>query len=163
MSNRRLFALPIAVALAACGPNASDCIDVPEVPAADADAAFEFVTCRRYIDSPAETERHGTSSPHGDETRVWINHTMEEALMANATEMPVGSVSTKEIYSNGAQQGWALMVKVAAGTSADTWYWYEVLGSEPGTEPVVAAVGASACTGCHSAGTDYFRTFFPLR
>ncbi len=141
----------------------SECLDVPAMPAATEAALSEFVSCRGYIDWPAETMRNPTTAPHGDETRVYINSTLETSLAASNTEHPVNSTAVKEIFRSGELAGWAAMIKVAEGTGNSSWYWYEVLDTAPGTTPVAASIGAAACTGCHQNGTDFFRTIFPLR
>lgn len=159
-----LLTLVFAAALASCGgASESECLDVPALPAANATAVAEFVSCRGYIDWTAESAPQPTVAPHGEETRVYINASLEGSLRDASTEHLVGAASVKEIYSGGTLSGWAAMIKVEAGAGDTGWYWYEVLDIAPGSAPVAASVGASACIGCHQDGTDYFRTAYPLR
>lgn len=153
-----------ALCLSACD-NASEpeCNDVPALPATNADALFEFSSCRGYIDWPAESASFPTAAPHGDATRVYINPAFEASLQAGNIEHPVGSMAVKEIFTNGELSGWAAMIKVEPGVLDNNWYWYEVLDTAPGTAPVAAATGVSVCVNCHRSGTDFLWTNYPLR
>jgi len=58
---------------------------------------------------------------------------------------PVGAASVKELFSNGQLNGYALGVKVQAGNSADSWFWYERIGSSTFANSTAAAI----CENCH--------------
>lgn len=100
------------------------------------------------------------NSPHS-QMKTFLNDTLKASVDAQNTEHPVGSISIKELYNNDGSEitGYAYSEKVAAGTDADTWLWYEDLNlSNP--EASYYGVGISTCRGCHSSGTDYVRIVF---
>jgi hypothetical protein len=66
---------------------------------------------------------------------------------AAAPPFPVGSAAVKEIFgSDDTLTGIAVAVKVAAGTGASSWYWYERLGGST----VADGVEVGLCSGCHA-------------
>ena len=93
-------------------------------------------------------------SPHGTD-RVCSNDLLSGA---GAGEFPAGSAGVKEVLDNvGNVAGYAVYRHAKAGTTADTWYWYE---RAPGG--FIAAdnfgdqgVAKSFCVSCHTlAGSD---------
>ncbi len=161
---RIFFALLSAALLSCGGGETADCSGMAiETPNADADSIATFVRCNGYSAWAAESVVHDTMAPHGQQTRVFINSALDQSLNSGAMEHPVGATSVKEIYTNGALSGWAAMIKVQSGAAGDGWYWYEVLSVAEGASPVAASTGAGLCTGCHSAGQDFFRTVYPLQ
>ena len=107
-----------------------------------------------------ESGVHESSGPHFGGVRTFVDDCLAASLEAGATEHPPGSAAIKQLYGDGdAIVGYSVMVKVAAGTGDDTWYWFERYG-----ETVYAdAIGSELCTGCHGAGTDYFLSPWPLQ
>ena len=93
---------------------------------------------------------------HGDD-RVCSN---DLASAAGPGEYPVGSASVKELYSGANLIGYSVSRLTSAGTSGNTWYWYERVGSGGATD----AQGAAVCVGCHQLagnqrqGHDYVYT-----
>ena len=93
---------------------------------------------------------------HGD-NRVCSNELLSAA---GPGEFPVGSASVKEIYSGSSIVGYSLSHHTVAGTSGNTWYWYERIGAGAPTE----GQGNGTCVGCHRlagnqrAGHDYVYT-----
>lgn len=67
-------------------------------------------------------------------------------------EYAVGGASVKELFSSSDQLiGYAVSRHIKAGSTADTWYWYERSGSSLYAD----GVGVGLCSGCHSAaGSD---------
>lgn len=68
---------------------------------------------------------------------------------------PVGAASVKELYQSGNITGYAVGLKIAEGTAAGSWYWYEAFGDS------VVADGANKgiCVNCHAgAPRDYVFT-----
>lgn len=64
---------------------------------------------------------------------------------------PVGAASVKELFSAADQpNGFAVGLKVAAGTGAKTWYWYERRGPSPGAAPLAQGSGVPECAVCHN-------------
>jgi hypothetical protein len=70
-----------------------------------------------------------------------------ELSASTSGSYPVGAASVKEIYTSDKVTGYAVGVKVAAGEGANTWYWYERLG----TSVVANGIAAGECSGCHGA------------
>jgi hypothetical protein len=66
---------------------------------------------------------------------------------------PVGAASVKEMFTRDDRpNGYAIGVKIGAGTGADTWYWYERTGSSPTARPVADGVAVKICgPDCHAA------------
>jgi len=100
-------------------------------------------------------------SPHGT-NRICSNGL---ASKAGAGEYPVGAASVKELYEPDGSLGYAISHHVKAGTTGDTWYWYEVVplqSAAPHDARGVVADGMgdkgpakAICAGCHqNAGSD---------
>lgn len=119
-----------------------------------------FLTADGYSGWDAESAVHGSSGPHGM-VRTFINDDLANSLTASNASHPVCAASVKELYENDGTTllGYAVMVKVTDGTTGDDWYWYERIGNNV----VADGTGVGGCTGCHSAGTDFFRSPFPLQ
>jgi hypothetical protein len=82
--------------------------------------------------------------------RICSNRLLVESA---AGPYPVGAASVKELYDLGdGPNGYAVGLKVAAGTDEASWYWYERTGTSPTSRPVADAVGAKICgMECHAA------------
>jgi len=119
-----------------------------------------FLTADGYAAWDAESAVHSSTGPHGM-VRTFVNQDLFDSLTASNASHPVCAASIKELYENDGTtlQGYAVMVKVTDGTSGDDWYWYEIIGNNV----VVDGTGVGGCTGCHSAGSDFFRSPFPLQ
>jgi len=128
-------------------------------PPTDAATLLPWLEAGNYARWDAEAERHPSRGPHFDGVRTFVNATLLESLEAGSEDHPVGSSVVKELYGAGPDVGgWAVMVKVAAGSSVDNWYWYE---SFQGTT-YADATGVDGCGDCHTAGADFIRTTLPL-
>jgi hypothetical protein len=100
-----------------------------------------------YKNWKCEPEPHPARpfGPHG-QNRVCSNDLLSAA---GPGEYPVGSASVKEIYSGSQLSGYSVSLHNAAGTTGETYYWYERVGSGR-----TDAQGASVCVSCHRlAGT----------
>jgi len=109
-----------------------------------------------------ESAPHTSTGPHFGFVRTFVNNTLLESLQAGNASHPVGAASVKELYgaSDAAVLGHAVMVKVQEDSAGgDGWYWYEFYQGSTFAD----STGNSTCTGCHSAGSDYVRTPFPLQ
>lgn len=82
-------------------------------------------------------------SGHNGENRVCSNSLL---FGSKSGSYPVGAASVKELWGNGRITGYAVSVKMRAGSGADTWQWYESSGGSVR----VNAMAASGCEGCHS-------------
>ncbi len=111
-----------------------------------------------YKSWKCEPESH-PSRPFGahGQNRVCSNDLLSAA---GPGEFPVSSASVKEIYAGADIVGYSVSRHTSAGTSGNTWYWYERIGSGGATD----AQGAGVCVGCHQQagnqrqGHDYVYT-----
>lgn len=131
----------------------------PELPPTEAGPLEAWLADGTYLAWAAESAVHGTSGPHGDGVRTFVNTSTLDAFAADATVFPAGAALVKELYSGDALDGWAVMVKVAEGEGGATWYWYERLGASVYADGTDEAL----CTGCHASGRDFVRTPYPLQ
>lgn len=128
-------------------------------PPTDPAALLAWLEAGKYAGWDAEAERHPSLGPHFEGVRTFVNPALLESLEAGGDDHPVGSSAVKELFGAGPEVGgWAVLVKVAPGSSADSWYWYE---SFEGTE-YAADTGVNGCGNCHGLGVDFIRTELPL-
>ena len=138
-----------------------------DVPTADG-ALHNYLRAGGYTDMAAMEEgRHPSVGPHarfGAPVRVFMNDILSASLEAGNEEHPVGSEAVKEMYlADGTLEGWAVMVKTATEGAGAAWFWYEATSTEPGADPFMSGNGIPLCAGCHSTGSDYVLTRWPLR
>jgi hypothetical protein len=97
--------------------------------------------CEQQV-SPSRGGAHGRD-------RVCTNDILHAAP---STPYPVGSASVVEMFDSADRSnGFAVSSKVAAGTGASTWYWYERAGSSPTSRPVADSIAYPTCgENCHS-------------
>ena len=162
-----LFASALAIAAAAgCGGDdemettpTEDAAQVP--PAGPASAVQAWIDAGHYKKWHCEAAAHGpiSISPHGMQ-RICSN----DKLSAHGTgEYPVDTAAVKELYDSAGAKvvGYAVYRHVSAGTTGDTWYWYEVVPADsmaPHDANVIVADGLGSsgpakdiCVGCHGA------------
>ena len=140
--------------------------DVPPVPPIDKTGMFNWLKAGHYKGWKKESSIHAATPVHSANARVFINNTLDSSLAGGSSNHPLNSVSVKELYSaSNVLRGWAVMVKTQPSAGVANWYWYEVLSTTSGANPVAAGQGqaASICTGCHTAGKDGFLTKYPLQ
>jgi len=117
----------------------------------------QWVASGTYKSWACEPTPHSQTltSPHG-RVRICSN-----PLLAASTGNvhPVGAISFKELYAGSSLIGHAVGVKVKAGTTADTWYWYETIN---GTN-VANGTGLGVCENCHNAANATDRVFVRVR
>lgn len=138
------------------GPEAAPDAGSSTIPTNGA-ALIKWLQAGNYKSWAKESKVHG-GGIHG-QVLVYINAALDASLKAGNSTHTVGSASVKELYTGSNVTGYAVMVKVSSGAAASTWYWYEKIGSNV----VADGTSVSLCTGCHSAGKDYFRTKYPLQ
>lgn len=125
----------------------------------EATALSEWLNAGSYSDWPAESANHASTGPHG-EVRTFFNDALVASFDAGNANHPVGSASVKELFDGmGGAIGWAVMVKVAEGNDASSWYWY----LESGGSVTADGEGVPTCEGCHVSGTDRVLTPYPLQ
>jgi hypothetical protein len=132
----------------------------------DATKLFAWLKAGSYKNWSAESKIHASVAVHAAAARVFINSTIETSMKASNTSHPVGSALVKELYQSDYKtlRGWAVMVKTTTtNKNGSDWYWYEILSTTSGTNPVANGNGVSLCTGCHSSGKDSVRTAYPLQ
>jgi hypothetical protein len=112
---------------------------------------------RNFARAPGYETRRAASSPHSDKVDIYINDVLQDALQAGETltAWPEGSLVVKDGFEdNGALELVAVMEKRTNG-----WFYAEYFDfsgkSDYSGKPDV-------CTGCHSSGADFIRSFgFP--
>lgn len=114
-----------------------------------------------YLGWEAESAVHSGAGPHFGDVRTYVGPALFASLEAGTAQHPAGAAAVKELYGGGTQvQGWAVAVKTDADSAAgDGWYWYEYYQGSA----VIEGQGASVCVNCHSGGTDFFLSPFPLQ
>lgn len=167
-----LWAPLLCVGLCACSSSESDSSDeiaggggakAPESVASVPSALEElqlYLAEEQYLVLPGESAPHESSGPHFGQVQTYLTPSLVDSLEAGAGEHPVGSAAVKELYGSTQEvQGHAVMVKVAAGMGAETWYFFE----EYRGSVIADGVDVSLCSGCHAAGQDFVLTPFPLQ
>ncbi len=109
-----------------------------------------------YKSWTCETEPHAARSPSPHGTNRICSNT--KASSHGDGEYPVGAASVKELYGSDGTTiaGYAIGLHTTAGTTGDSWYWYEKMGSSV----VANGLGSTGtakdvCVGCHAgAGSD---------
>jgi len=112
-----------------------------------------------YADWAAEAEPHPSAGPHFTAVRTFVNPALLESLEGGGGEHPVGAAVVKELFGAGPDVGgWAVMVKVAPGSDAASWYWYEWFQGTTYADDT----DVGGCGDCHADGVDFIRTTLPL-
>lgn len=128
------------------GSNNSD----PQTPPTGRANIEQWLAQGFYTSWHCETAPHAARppSPHS-QNRICSNDLLSRA---GPGEYPVGAASVKELYSGSTVTGYSLSRHTSAGTTGNTWYWYERVGSSgPGAD----GNGVGVCVGCHQgAGSD---------
>jgi hypothetical protein len=116
-------------------------------------AMTTWLAAGHYLTWACENAPHPARPPGAHGTNRICSNTALSGSTSGA--YPVGAVSVKEIYRNGAIDGYAVARKLPSGTGGASWYWYELLG----TSVVADGVGVSLCAGCHDdAPRDFIFT-----
>lgn len=132
----------------------------PDAAPVDSAELVPWLEAGNYTGWPAESEAHASAGPHFTAVRTFVNDTLLGSLEAGSEDHPVGSTAVKELYGSGPEVGgWAVMVKVAPGSSDDNWYWYEVFEGTTYADET----GNAGCGNCHGQGQDFVRTPIPLQ
>lgn len=148
------------------GAGGNGTVDEAQVPpAGDAAAVQAWITKGAYKSWHCEDAPHPqrTVSPHGI-NRICSN----DLLSAHGTgEYPVDASGVKELYDAAGTSivGYAVYRHVKAGTTGDSWYWYEKVPLDsmaPHDPDGIVADGTgdkgpaqTICVGCHgAAGVD---------
>jgi hypothetical protein len=126
---------------------------------------FPWLQAGNYMGFTAESAQHASTGPHGGNVRTFVNPILFDALSSGSTDFPIGASAVKELWGNGSKLlGWAVFVKTqAASAGGSGFYWYENYSTTDPSSPVADGNGVGLCTGCHSNGTDFFKSPFPLQ
>lgn len=114
-----------------------------------------------YSSWKAESAKHASMGPHFGGVRTFMNESLNESLAANATSHKKGAAAVKELFGMGETVlGWAVWVKLEDDSAmGQNIYWYEFYQDQTFAD----GTGVGGCTNCHAAGSDYFRSNFPLQ
>lgn len=96
---------------------------------------------------------------HGPQ-QVYFNELLRNSMNSNQAVHPVGSIAIRRIYASLTSptvKGYAVQVKVAAGTDAKSWLYYEVPDlASPNNKTY--GLGPTPCVSCHAVGSkDYIK------
>ncbi len=136
----------------------------------DKDELFSYLQAGTYKSFAREAEPHTSVGPHpspqlqpSSNVVAFFNGPMDASLKAGNATHPKGAAIVKEFHdSDGQLSGWAVSVKtVADSQNGQGWYWYEILSTTDGSDPVAAANGVALCAGCHSTGKDLVLSKYP--
>ncbi len=118
---------------------------------------FEFLSEGSYRSWAHEAMRHPSLGPHPAAVQVFVNQALAASIASGIDVHPQGSSAVKELFDeDGELGGWAVSSKTRPSSEeGNGWFWYEVLGVEPGLAPIAAGEGVELCTGCHAAGNDF--------
>lgn len=105
-----------------------------------------------YLSWKAEAAPHQTAGPHGGQVRTFVNDVLYASLKAGNRMHPNGSIAVKELFSNGARNGWAIDAKDDDGV----WTFYE--GFEPQLNQYFFRGSGNLCSNCHAGGVDFVLT-----
>ena len=94
-----------------------------------------------------------------------MNASMKDSLKAGKKTLPKGAAAVKEMFSKAGQlEGWAVMLKTKDDSDGGQgWFWYETTNIADSGEIVARGNGVAMCYGCHSPGTDFVLTGYPLK
>ena len=105
---------------------------------------------RSWDRAPGYEARRPSDAPHSDAVEIFVNETVSEALRAQLTSWPVGSLIVKDGWDGSDLELVAVMQKREQG-----WYW-----AEYDAEGSAAYSGApELCIDCHRSGDDFVRAF----
>lgn len=118
--------------------------DPSQLPPQGHSELVSWIAAGHYLEWACEDAPHPARPPgaHGS-NRICSN----DALSRSASgTYPVGAASVKELWRNGAITGYAVGIKVTAGTDAASWYWYEAFGNGV----IADGVAEGLCANCHA-------------
>ncbi|MEO0480971.1 MAG: hypothetical protein AAF196_15990 [Planctomycetota bacterium] len=130
-------------------------------------ALTRFLTTFAYREFVSEPEQHPGRGPHaaaGSPVRTWFSPSLAQAMEADEETFPVGAAAVKEMWSEGGELlGWAVEVKTDLGRGGGSWFWFEMVGTDPATAEIYGGGNdVPGCVGCHTQGTDWVISDLPL-
>ena len=153
-------------------PGASAAVEVSGADAVptSADELFAYLQSGAYKSFARDAEKHTSVGPHpspelqqSSTVLAHFNGPLDASLKAGSASHPAGSAAVKEFYGDdGEVSGWAVAVKTQEDSGqGQNWFWYEVLSTTDGSEPVAADLGVALCWGCHATGRDFVLSKYP--
>ena len=154
----RAALLALAIVSAAPLAQASD------TPPTEGAALLKWLQSGAYKAWPKESAAHRSMGEHKTLVQTYLNPVVDKSLGANAKEHPRGSAAVKELLdATGKLSGWAVAIKIAAdGDGAKGWFWYEILGTVPGSGLIANGQAVPLCVSCHVKGRDAVLSEHPL-
>jgi hypothetical protein len=152
-----LLCLALGLALP-CGH--AQAVDVPPTEAA---GLLKWLQAGAYKAWPKESAPHRSMGAHQTLVLTYISPALDKSLEGKAAH-PKGAAAVKELLDGaGKLAGWAVSVKTSADSAGGKgWYWFEILGTAPGSPVVASDHGVPLCVGCHARGRDLVLTPHPL-
>ena len=135
-----------------------------DAPPAEPAALLKWLQAGSYRQWPKESGPHRSMGPHQGLVVAYLNPMLDKSMAAKAAVHPQGSAAVKELQdSSGKLTGWAVSVKTAADSDGGRgWFWYEIVGTTPGSNVAAQANGAPLCSACHVRGRDFVLIPHPL-
>ena len=130
------------------------------IPIDDLDALTRWLGAESYLGWASESSIHDSTGPHFGNVRTWLSDELVDSLEQNSSSHPLCAATVKELYgADELRGGFSVSVKIATeGTSSD-WFWFEIYDSEL----LAGGTDVPICVNCHSAGTDYVLSPYPLQ
>ena len=150
----------LSLVIAAVAPLAQ----ASDAPPTEGAALLKWLQSGAYKAWPKESAAHRSMGEHKTLVQTYLNPTVDASLSAKAKEHPRGSAAVKELMdAAGKLSGWAVAVKTAEqGDGGKGWFWYEVLGTAPGSGVVANGQAVPLCVSCHAKGRDAMLSEHPL-
>ncbi len=128
------------------------------------DQLFAYLQAGSYQSFSHESSAHPTGGPHATAVIAYLNGILDPSMSTGTQPHPRGAAAVLELFDgSGAAAGWAVMVKTHEGSKpGDGWFWYSVASITDGN-PAVASWREAACLDCHSSGSDYVLSPYPLQ
>jgi len=157
-TDRRFLVLALALVAGVSTARASD------LPPTEGEALLKWLQSGAYKAWPKESAPHRSMGAHETLVVTHLNPALDKSMHAKAAAHPQGSAAVKELLDAGGKlMGWALAMKTAAQSDGGKgWFWYEILGTTPGSPVTANGQGAPACIGCHARGRDGLLSEHPL-
>ena len=160
MTRHHCRAALLSLVIAAAAPLAQ----ASDVPPTEGAALLKWLQSGSYKAWPKESAAHRSMGEHKTLVQTYLSPAVDKSLAAKAKEHPRGSAAVKELMdAAGKLSGWAVTVKTAEhGDGAKGWYWYEILGTTPGSGVVANGQAVPLCVSCHAKGRDAILSEHPL-
>lgn len=150
----RLLLVCLLVACADAPIDYGDVTDDPQLPPRGELDIEPWLAQQHFLTWRCETAVHDTAgnSAHRPRNRICSNSVLAAAI-ASGGELPIGSVSVKELYdASDVLMGYGVSRKVELGAGGTGWYWYE----KHSNRLFADGAGDGSCPICHAdAARDF--------